>query len=186
MTRKLIPVALLAVLTLAAAPALANDLWFHVTVNEHSGENANITVNLPISIVEKALALIPEDAMQGGRIKIEDEEFDANRLRELWSELRNSPDMEFVTVRTDDETIRVYKENGFLVARTTESSASGTEIHARLPMDVVEALLSGDGDELNVEAALQALVSSGQGELVTVNDKDATVRVWIDHNPEAG
>jgi hypothetical protein len=45
---------------------------------------------------------------------------------------------------------------------------------------VVAALLSGSGDELNVGAALEALVRRGEGELLTVNGDDETVRIWID------
>jgi hypothetical protein len=166
-------------------PAAAADLWFHVTVQEEGGDNANVTVNLPISIVEKALPLIPQDQMRDGRIVIDDQEFDAVKLRALWREVSTSPDMTYVTVKTDNENVKVSKEGGYLVARTVASNAGGAQVNARIPLAVVDALLSGEGNTLNVQAALAALVAEGEGELVTVNDDNSQVRVWIDSNPEA-
>lgn len=167
------------------AVAAASDLWFHVTVNQKGGDNANVTINLPISIVEAAMPLIPQEAMRDGRIVIEDSEFDANKLRDLWNAIQDSPDATYVTVQNDGDTIRVFKDGDFLRARTSESTADGTQIDARIPLSVIDALLSGNDNELNVRAALQALVDFGEGELVTVNDKNASVRVWIDRQPEA-
>lgn len=175
----------LAALLLAAIPAQASDLWFHVKVQESAGDHANVTVNLPLNLVEKFMAAIPEEHFRDGNIVIDDAEFDAARLRELWREVQNTPDMTFVTVNTDNETVRVAKDGGYLVARTTERSAHGAEVNARIPLAVVEALLSGEGNTLNLQAALAALAAHGEGELVTVNERDNTVRVWIDSNPEA-
>lgn len=170
---------------LSALPATAADLWFHVTVQDQANGNETVTVNLPISIVEKALPLIPQDQMRDGRIVIDNQEFDAAKLRALWQEVSASPDMTYVTVKSNNENIKLSKERGYLVARTTEHSGSGAEIHARIPLSVVDALLSGEGNSLNVQAALAALVAEGEGELVTVNDDKSQVRVWIDSQPEA-
>jgi hypothetical protein len=47
-----------------------------------------------------------------------------------------------------------------------------------IPVDVVDALLSGPGDELDVRAALGQL-QKRRGDVVRVNDEHSTVRVWI-------
>lgn len=176
--------ALLVIAALPAAAQSASDMWFHVKIVDSGSDNANVTVNLPISIVEAAFPLIPEEAMEGGKIRIEDADFDAQKLRDLWYEVQNTPDMTFVTVRSDDANIEVFKDGDYLVARTIEG-AGGANVNARLPLPVIDALLSGEGNTLDVRAALQALVDYGQGELVTVTDDDASIRVWIDSNPEA-
>ncbi len=185
MRTRLLCAAAVLLVALSALPAAAADLWFHVTVHEEGGDNANVTLNLPISIVEKALPLIPQDQMRDGRIVIDDQEFDAVKLRALWQEVSTSPDMTYVTVKTDNENVKVYKERGYLVAQTIERNERGAEVHARIPLAVVDALLSGEGNTLNVQAALAALVAEGEGELVTVNDDRSQVRVWIDAQPEA-
>ena len=69
------------------------------------------------------------------------------------------------------------------------NDAEGKEAHAqsnvskvevKVPMKVVDALLSAGKDELDIVAALHALSSYGDTELVSVKDYDNTVRVWID------
>ena len=54
----------------------------------------------------------------------------------------------------------------------------------KIPLEVVSALLSGKGDEMNVGAAVQALARRGEGELVTVTGDDETVRIWVDSASE--
>ena len=46
-------------------------------------------------------------------------------------------------------------------------------------MDVVDALLEGEGSELNIQAAIQQLQNK-RGELVQVQDGETNVRIWID------
>src|SRR2546428_10115 len=53
-------------------------------------------------------------------------------------------------------------------------------VEVRVPMTVVAALLSGGKDELDLVAALQALGDHPDTELVTVEDGENTVRVWLD------
>lgn len=175
-----------AALLLAALPAAAaSELWLHVKVEGTDPGQERVTVNLPISVVEKALPMIPAEEWQDGQVVIHDAEFDAQRLRELWQEVKDSPDMNYVTVQSRDETVKVYKERGYLVARTTEATEHGSQVHARIPLAVVDALLSGEGNSLNLHAAIQALAAHGSGELVTVTDGRESVRVWIDDVPEA-
>ena len=42
-------------------------------------------------------------------------------LRELWQEIKDSPDMTFVTVEEDDESVRVWKEAGYLKVHVLEN-----------------------------------------------------------------
>jgi len=47
-------------------------------------------------------------------------------------------------------------------------------------MKVVDALLSGGKDELDLVAGLRALSTQGDTELVSVKDEENTVRIWLD------
>ncbi len=60
--------------------------------------------------------------------------------------------------------------------------SSGRAVRVEIPVPVVDALLSGDGDVLNVRAALQEL-SQLRGELVRVIETDSNIRIWIDESP---
>ena len=56
------------------------------------------------------------------------------------------------------------------------------EVQIRVPVTVVDALLSGAGDTLDVRAAIQEL-SALRGEMVQVIQPDTRIRVWIDESP---
>ena len=96
--------------------------------------------------------------------------------------------MTFVTVQEDDELVRVWKESGYLKVSVREGQGEetgGENVDVSLPMTVVDALLSGEENELNITAAIEALVEEGEGELVTVTGEDEKVRVWVDRVAEA-
>ena len=56
------------------------------------------------------------------------------------------------------------------------------EVQVRVPVSVVDALLSGAGETLDLRAAIQEL-SSLRGEMVQVNHPEGSIRVWIDESP---
>ena len=183
--RRFLALAAIALLT-AALPAAAQDLWLHVKVHEQGGDNARVTVNLPISLIESALPLIEgSEQIEDGRIVIDDSDVEIEDLRRVLDSLHGAPDATFAEVETDTERIIFFKDGAYLRVET-DATADGTEIRARFPITVLEALLSGPENQLDFGAALRALAAHGPGDLVTVRDHDATVRVWIDDLPEAG
>ena len=56
------------------------------------------------------------------------------------------------------------------------------EVQVRVPVSVVDALLSGTGETLDVRAAIQELAAL-RGEMVQVDHPDGRIRVWIDESP---
>jgi uncharacterized Ntn-hydrolase superfamily protein len=167
---------------LAAGPAGAADLWFHVQVDGgRKGEQA--TINLPLSMVDKIASMISGEARSSGRVRIDDHDYSVAELRRIWQELERGPDATYVTVKEPDSKVRIAKRGDYLVVEANERG--GEDVQARVPITVVRALLSGSGDELDVGAALEALARHGAGELVTVTGDDKTVRIWVDGVPEA-
>lgn len=177
----LLAAALLFLPLLAAAQETAGR-WFHVHVTE-AEEGAEVRVNLPLAFIEKAVSMMPEEVSDEVRVELNDAGFEVNELRELWQELRTSPDATFVTVDSADEKVQVRKEGNFLVARTTESTAEGTQVNVRFPLDVVDAMFSGESDRLDLAAAIRALAAY-DGDMVTVEDRENRVRIWIDDRNE--
>ncbi|MGD8816319.1 MAG: hypothetical protein PVJ51_03980, partial [Acidobacteriota bacterium] len=49
-----------------------------------------------------------------------------------------------------------------------------------VPVSVVDALLEGEGEQLNVRAALDQMIAMADGEIVFVENGDTTVRIWIE------
>lgn len=174
------------ILSLATAGAAgAADLWLHVHVDESADGGAKVRVNLPLTLVETALAMVPDQDFHHGKLKLDDAEITVAQLRTLWASLAASPDATFVEVEEGDQRVQVSKSAGYLLVHTLEPGENGETVDVRIPTPVVEALLSGEGDELDLAAAIRALAARGEGELVTVHDRDAKVRVWVDGRAEA-
>ncbi len=160
------------------------NLWIHVKV--HGGDKGEkVTINLPLSVVEKTSGLIPADARSSGRIQIDKEDLSKAELRQIWDEVRRQPDATFVTVDEVDGNVRVAKQGDYLMVHANDHGAKKENVQVRIPTAVVNALLSGEGDQFNISAAIQALAQHGEGELVTVTGDDETVRIWVDGVAEA-
>jgi hypothetical protein len=54
------------------------------------------------------------------------------------------------------------------------------QVEVKIPMKVIDALFSAGKDELDLVAALRALSTQGDTELVSVKDQENTVRIWLD------
>ncbi len=167
---------------LAQEPAAqtSGDKWLHVRV-EKSGEDGEfVRVNVPLSLAEAVLPTIEAHNFRHGKIRI-NHHGNGIDLRALLAAVNNTQDGEFVTIEKKDETVRVAKENGFLLVTVNESKGEKSEqVDVKVPMVVAEALLSGEEGELNIAAAIKALRQFGDIQLVSVRDGNETVRVWID------
>jgi hypothetical protein len=176
------------------------DSWLHIKVDNSEGDKEHVRVNVPLSLAEKVLPAIHVNRIHQGKLQIGHENVSVDP-RILVEAVRNTADGVFVTVDSDQQKVRVAKEGGYLVvnvrpgpkAETKEADKDAPDSHkhhhmdrrtenveVRLPMDVVEALLSGNRDELDLLAAIKVLGSHQDLALVTVNDKSQTVRIWID------
>lgn len=175
---------LLLALTLIFSGSALADNWIHVKV-ENAQDDEYVTVNLPLSLMQAAVSMIPKEVNDDVHIAIDELDMSWTELQAFWHEVKNAPEATFVTVQSKDETVKVRKEGDFVYVRTTESTDQGTKVDVQFPLAVIDALLSGPEGTLNFHGALQALADFGPGNLVTVQDGDETVRVWIDGNNEA-
>jgi len=166
---------------LAIGVAAANDSWLHVRVDENNGGGEDVRINIPLALIESILPAINSDEFSGGIIRLDDFEAEGIDLRELVSALRDAPDANFVTVNSDDGDVRVMKENGYIKIHADDD---GDKVRVSLPLDIVDAMLEGGDNELNILAALKALSRGNHGDLVTVESDDTSVRVWVDSNAD--
>lgn len=165
----------------AGSLTAADDLWLHVRVDEAGG--AKVTVNLPLALIEKAMPLVPREHIRHLDFDHHAIDGDIEDLREMWSAVRDSPDMTFVTVDDSDERVRVWKEAGNVFVEV-RGRHGDEEVDVRVPIEVVDAFLAGE--EFDFRAAVRAMVEHGTGEFVEVRDDEDHVRVWVDRQAEAG
>ncbi len=182
--KKSAPLMLVAVLAIGSA-ATAADLWLHVRVEEDGGEST-VRVNLPMSMIEKAMPLIGRHAgHHEGTIVLDDLDVELDDLRLVWNELMAGPDMVYVRVDDHDEKVRVAKEDGFLLVDVEERRAGGDTVRARVPLGLVEVVLASPDGEVDIQLVFDHLRQMGGGDLVTVRGDDEFVRVWVDDVAEA-
>ena len=178
---------LLALLLLPSALALAAppERWLHVRVEETGPNAENVRVNLPLSLAEKILPMIKAEKLEHGKMKIEEIDLHGVDLRALLAALRDLDDHEFVTVESARENVRVAKSGGHLLVKVRETHTHDqgqfTEtVDVEIPMVVLDAMLAGSPDELDLAAGTRALAGLGDTVLVTVRERNSTVRVWVD------
>jgi len=170
----------LAATTVIAAPP---DQWIHVRVVNTGDKGETVRINVPMSLAEAVLPAICAEKLNHGKVKF-GEKIDDIDLRAVFQAVRDSPDNEFVTVEKRDESVRVAKAGGNLLVKVRHKHAGKNEdnenVDIKVPLTVVQALLSGSKGELDVLAGIRALSAQGNMELVTVNGQSETVRIWTD------
>jgi hypothetical protein len=173
--------------TAAAKPA--SERYLHVKVDGGTkGESVN--VNVPLSMAIKILPTINHGELHNGRITISSADINDVDVRAILDAVRTEPDNEFVTVKSSEQDVRVAKSNGNLIIHVRDSGKdsgkSGQKVDVTVPMKVVDALFStAKQNELDVAAAIRALGEAGETVLVTVQDAEQNVRIWIDSKSAA-
>jgi hypothetical protein len=177
----------LSVLPVAQAAAQTGTAWLHVRVEE-AKQASKVAVNLPMAVVEAVLKASPEMIEKHGKIHLGEEHgMKMADLRKAWKALAEVGDAELVTVESEDENVKVMRK-GDLVQVFVDKKAGtgkdgkptkGEEVRVEVPVSLVDAFLSGEGEEGNIQAAVAEL-QKRRGDIVRVKDDDTNVRVWID------
>lgn len=173
--------------TTAAKPAA--ERYLHVKVDGGTkGESVN--VNVPLSMAVKILPTINHGDLHNGRVTISGADINDVDLHAILDAVRTAPDNEFVTVKSSEQDVRVAKSNGNLIIHVRgsgkEGGKGGQKVDVTVPMKVVDALFStAKQNELDVAAAIRALGEAGETVLVTVQDAEQNVKIWIDSKSAA-
>lgn len=163
----------------ARAQVTAGSAWIHIRVEEPARES-KVHVNLPLSVVQVALEAAPDKVVSKGRIHLGHEGHDLSLadMRRLWKELKTAGDAQLVTMENGDEKVNVARK-GDLVQVRLERPKEKETVAVDVPVALVDALFSGEGEGLDVVAAVKELQSL-RGDVVRVDDQDSRVRIWID------
>jgi hypothetical protein len=167
--------------------------WIHVRVESKEDHGETVRVNVPVQMAVKVLPAIHQDKLHDGKLRIEGHHMDDVDLPAVLEAVRTARDGEYVTVQSNQNDVRVAKSAGYLYIHVTDKegfkktakerargAAHESKVEVKVPMKVVDALFSAGKDELDVLAALKALSTHGDTELVTVKDEENTVRIWVD------
>jgi hypothetical protein len=165
----------------SSAAAENAERWLHVRVISTDGRGETVRVNVPLELAEKVLPAVNHDRLHNGKVRIDPSEMNDVDLRALMEAIRTAKEGQYVTVEGDDNDVRVAKEGNHLTIHVRDKSASKkSQVEVKVPIKVIDALLSAGKDELDLVAALHALGAQGDTELVSVQDSENTVKVWLD------
>ena len=154
--------------------------WIHIEIDREGDDHVNL--NLPLAAIEAALALAPESIVRDGQLQLGQQQVPVAVIRGMWQELRNVGDAEFATIQHEGNNVRIAREGETILVRVSSEDDDDEDVRVEIPVPVVDALLSGDGDMLNIRAAIQEL-STMRGEMVRVIEANNNIRVWIDESP---
>lgn len=165
----------------SSATTERGERWLHVRVICTDGRGDTVRVNVPLELAEKVLPAVNHDRLHNGKVRIDSTEVGDVDLHALMEAVRTARDGEYVTVQGNDNDVRVAKEGNHLIVHVLDKGGSKkSQVEVKVPMKVIEALLSAGKDELDLVAALHALGAQGDIELVSVKDSENTVKVWLD------
>jgi hypothetical protein len=173
------------------ASTTKTDRWLHIRVVNSDVKAQTVRINVPLELAENVLPAISKERLHNGKIKIEQAHLEDVDVRAIMAAVRDAKDGQYVTVTGADQDVRVAKQGGHLLVHVEDKNsdhkygktghkANSSEVEVKIPMRVVDALLSAGKDELDVVAALHALAAQGDTELVSVKSDDSTVRIWLD------
>lgn len=167
--------------------------WLHIRVDEtnggKAGKGSKVRVNVPLAVVEAALAAAPQKFVEKGRIKLDlgenDHDLSLQEMRRIWKELKNAGDTELVSVEEEDEHVTVGRKGDVVQVRVTNTKDDQEQVHVDVPVNLVDAMLAGDSESVDVQAVIREL-RSRRGDIVRVTDKNSAVRIWIDEAAAGG
>lgn len=178
MKRRLMVIAAAALLAVAPLGAADPDRWLNVNVLDKS-DGTKVEVHLPIQLVVAVLNSVDADNFHGGKVQLDIEDVDID-WPQLLAAVKGAPDGEFVKVDAPDAKVQVSKRAGTLYVNVVETAEDHATVNVTLPMSMIDALKFDDANQIDVAALLTGLDQLPNGDLVTVEADDATVRVWVE------
>jgi hypothetical protein len=165
---------------LVAAPLAAADpdRWLNVNVLD-KGDGTKVEVHLPLQLVIAVLNSVDVENLHGGKVELDIEDADID-WPQLLAAVKGAPDGEFVKVDSPDAQVQVSKRSGTLYVNVVETADEHATVNVTLPMSMIDALKFDEDNQIDVAALLTGLDQLPNGDLVTVEADDATVRVWVE------
>ena len=182
----LLAAAAFALLTPVAALAQSKDgaaqgPFIHIEVRSHGGEAGSVNINLPLAVAQIAITAMQDSVSRQVSTHLSQGDLKVSDLRKMWKAMRDAGQTEFVTVQKKGESVRIFREGEKVVVTVNEGDAKD-KVRIQVPITLMDALLGGEGEQVDLAAAVNELGRIGKGELVRVEDsgKGDQVRIWIE------
>ncbi len=180
------PAALAAALTvpwlLPSAPGAAlaappdDTIWMRVEVNGHGEKDARIKINLPLSLIEVVVDSIDKRQFM---VDLEDDHPHLDIAR-LWRDIRRLRIDEFVTIESEEASIRVWKDRDFFRVNVREKEYDEPNIEVQVPLEVMDLLFEPRSDGFDLQELVERVRPHLPLTLVQAQNEDKSVRIWLE------
>ncbi|HZI92944.1 MAG TPA: hypothetical protein VFE84_01770 [Patescibacteria group bacterium] len=174
-----IPMLGIPLLTMTASPALASDkdvIWLRVEVNDQGGDHQKVKVNVPLSLIEVVVDSIDKrefmSNLEAGHPSLD--------IPKLWREVRKMEGSDFVTVESEKEHVRVWKDREFFRINVQEEGYSEPNIEVKLPLAIMDYLFESRTRDLNFQDLVDELRGHLPLTLVTVKHEENRIKIWLE------
>lgn len=180
---RLAPVMALAIalplMVLSAAPTLAASksvIWMRVEVLDQGGEHSKVKINLPLSLIEVVV-----DSIDKREFMAEfEEDHPSIDIKKLWGQIRKMDAQEFVTIESDEENVRVWKDNDFFRVNVKKAGEKEANVEIKLPLAVMDYLFETSSKDLSYEDLVDSLRGHLPLTVVQVQGDDENVKIWLE------
>src|SRR5262245_8366744 len=131
--------------------------WLHIHVNDPVKEET-VRINVPIQLMETLLPMVQENSIHHGKIHFDDKSISKDELKKLWASIKQEGDTDYMTIEKPGEKVTVSMQGKYFVVQTDADSNKVVDI--KIPASVMDAMLAGEGDELDLVGAVKALKES--------------------------
>ena len=165
---------------LVAIPLLAQEQpWLHVQVEEDATDGKGMTLRLPLPAVVALITMVPNTTITNGQLELNREQQEiVTVLRDLLKQLERAEGSKFLTSRHEDGTVRVERQDQHY---KVDIHGQGVSAQATISVVLVQALLSGETETLNIDAGVNVLRKL-RGEVIRVDESNRHIRVRIDES----
>ena len=160
----------------AASAASSDVIWLRVEVHDQDGDHQKVKVNVPLSLIEVVVDSIDKREFMS---QIE-ESHPSLDIPKLWREIRKMEGSDFVTVESDKDHVRVWKDSEFFRINVQEDGYGEPNIEVKLPLAIMDYLFESKGGEIDFQDLVRELRGHLPLTLVTVKHESDRVRIWLE------
>jgi len=159
-----------------AKPSSGGDvIWLKVEVHDSGSGRANVKVNVPLSLIEVVIDSIDKREFMAN---LQDEHH--LDLQKLWREVRNMNGSDFVTVETDEENVRVWKDYDFFRIDVDKIDGKEGRVEVKLPLAIMDYLFESKRRNFDFAELVDQLRGHLPLTLVQMRDEDHSVKIWME------
>jgi hypothetical protein len=160
----------------AASSSREDVIWLHVEVKDQGGDHTKVKINVPLSLIEVVVDSIDRREFMS-RLEEKAPSLDIPRL---WREIRKAELDEFVTVESDKEQVKVWKDRDAFRISVREEGETEPNMEVRIPLEVMDFVFDSKGKTFSFQELVESLRGHLPLNLVQGRHGDESVRIWLE------